>query len=37
MCIKDQQNHFNFINVLNYGHQHVSASHVAILMLISLT
>ena len=31
-CIKDQQMHFNFIDVLllYYGYQHVSTSHVAI-------
>ena len=37
-CTKDQQKHFNFIDVLlsYYGHQHVSASHVAIFRAISL-
>jgi hypothetical protein len=37
-CIKDQQIHCYFINVLllYYGHQHVSASHVAIFKVISL-
>jgi len=36
--IKDQQMHFNFIEVLLLycGHQHVSATHVAISRVISL-
>jgi len=37
-CIKDQQVIFNFIGVLvfYFGHQHVSATHVAIYMVINL-
>jgi len=37
-CVKSQQMHFNFIDVilLYYGHRYVSASHVAIFRAISL-
>jgi hypothetical protein len=36
--IKVQQMHFNYIDIIlmYYGHQHVSATHVAIVTVISL-